>query len=59
MTIIFSLGTFGGSEESDLLDELLSAYNDGDEEAATSVLARPYIRYMDNAVSKSQIVDPW
>lgn len=46
------LGTFGGSEESALVDELLSAYNDGDEEAATSVLARPYIRYMDNAFAK-------
>jgi hypothetical protein len=35
LTIIFSFGTFEGSEESALLDELLSAYNDGDEEAAT------------------------
>lgn len=47
-----SHGTLGASEEAGIIDELLSAYNDGDEESAVEVLTRPYIKFMDNAFAK-------
>ena len=42
---------FNDSEEAGAVEELLTAYDDGDEETARRILALPLIKYMDNAVS--------
>ena len=34
------------------IEDLLQAYDDGDEESARRVLSLPLIKYMDNAVSQ-------
>ena len=41
---------FSSSEEAAAIEEILQAYDDGDEEAARKVLSLPLIKYMDNAV---------
>ena len=41
---------FSSSEEAAAIEEILQAYDDGDEEAARRVLSLPLIKYMDNAV---------
>ena len=41
---------FGASEEAGALEDLLRAYDDGDEEAGSLVLARPIFKYLDNMV---------
>ena len=41
---------FSLSEEAAAIEEILQAYDDGDEEAARKVLSLPLIKYMDNAV---------
>lgn len=43
---------FPESEECAAIDELLQAYDDGDEESARRVLSIPLIKYMDNAFAK-------
>ncbi|WAR11625.1 SNAG-like protein [Mya arenaria] len=40
------------SEEAGAVQELLTAYDDGDEEAARRVLSLPLIKYMDNVFNK-------
>ncbi|KAK3086731.1 hypothetical protein FSP39_022597 [Pinctada imbricata] len=45
-------GSLGGTEEAGIVEDLLLAYNDGDEEKAREVLNRPYVRYMDNCFAK-------
>lgn len=49
--LIFSYPGFGESEESIAAEELLTAYDSGDEEKARTVLGLPLFKYMDNAVS--------
>ncbi|XP_060576433.1 gamma-soluble NSF attachment protein-like [Ruditapes philippinarum] len=43
---------FTDSEECAAVDELLQAYDDGDEETARRVLSIPLIKYMDNCFAK-------
>ena len=43
---------FGFSEEAGALQDLLKAYDDGDDEAVRNTLSLPLFKYMDNAVSK-------
>lgn len=43
---------FGSSEEAGAIEELLQAFDDGDEENARRVLSLPLIKYMDNAFAK-------
>ena len=45
-----------GSEEAGIVEDVLLAYNDGDEDKAREVLNRPYVRYMDNCVSALSII---
>jgi len=47
---------FVDSEEAGVCDELLSAYDAGDEEAARRILNLPLITYMDNVVRG---LTPW
>ncbi|CAH1780497.1 unnamed protein product [Owenia fusiformis] len=47
-----SVPGFGSSEEAMCLEELLTAYDEGDQEKATEVLRRPIIRYMENDFTK-------
>lgn len=42
---------FGTSEEAGAVQDLLRAYDDGDDESARSTLSLPIFKYMDNAVS--------
>ena len=48
---MYSYPQFSSSEEAVAIEELLQAYDDGDEESARRVLSLPLIKYMDNAVS--------
>ena len=41
---------FSSSEEAAAIEEILQAYDDGDEEAARRVLSLPLMKYMDNAI---------
>ena len=41
---------FSSSEEAAAIEEILQAYDDGDEEAARRVFSLPLIKYMGNAV---------
>ena len=50
-SFLFSYPEFGASEEAGALEDLLRAYDDGDEEAGSLVLARPIFKYLDNMVS--------
>ncbi|KAJ8302475.1 hypothetical protein KUTeg_018871 [Tegillarca granosa] len=43
---------FGTSEEAMAVEEILQAYNNGDEDAVRAVLQLPLIKYMDNAFAK-------
>ncbi|RUS80588.1 hypothetical protein EGW08_011643 [Elysia chlorotica] len=43
---------FGASEEAGALEDLLRAYDDGDGEAGSLVLARPIFKYLDNMFAK-------
>ncbi|XP_041376174.1 gamma-soluble NSF attachment protein-like [Gigantopelta aegis] len=43
---------FGASEEAAAVENLLSAYDEGDEEAARQTLSLPLIKYMDNAFAR-------
>ena len=46
----FRYPDFNASEEAAALENLLKAYDEGDEDAARATLSLPLIRYMDNAV---------
>ena len=48
---------FGFSEEAGALQDLLKAYDDGDDEAVRNSLSLPLFKYMDNAVSKYMVFD--
>ena len=48
---------FGFSEEAGALQDLLKAYDDGDDEAVRNILSLPLFKYMDNAVSKYMVFD--
>ncbi|KAK0048265.1 gamma-soluble NSF attachment protein [Biomphalaria pfeifferi] len=43
---------FGASEEAGALEDLLRAYDDGDEEAGQQVLAKPIFKYLDNMFAR-------
>ncbi|KAK7475016.1 hypothetical protein BaRGS_00033763 [Batillaria attramentaria] len=43
---------FGSSEEAGALEDLLRAYDDGDDEATRATLSLPLFKYMDNAFAK-------
>ncbi|PVD21201.1 hypothetical protein C0Q70_19370 [Pomacea canaliculata] len=43
---------FGTSEEAGAVQDLLRAYDDGDDESARSTLSLPIFKYMDNAFAK-------
>ncbi|XP_059177045.1 gamma-soluble NSF attachment protein-like [Physella acuta] len=43
---------FGSSEEAGALEDLLRAYDDGDEEAGQAVLAKPIFKYLDNMFAR-------
>lgn len=55
LDIICSRGT-GEDEFIQGADELIQAFNDGDEDAAREVLSRPFVKFMDNCVRKSCIL---
>ena len=50
MFLSCSYPQFSSSEAAAAIEEILQAYDDGDEEAARRVLSLPLIKYMDNAV---------
>ena len=56
MFLSCSYPQFSSSEEATAIEEILQAYDDGDEEAARRVLSLPLIKYMDNAVRVECIV---
>ncbi|KAH9489756.1 hypothetical protein Btru_036663 [Bulinus truncatus] len=43
---------FGASEEAGALEDLLRAYDDGDEETGQQVLAKPNFKYLDNMFAR-------
>lgn len=47
---------FGSSEEAGALQDLLQAYDDGDDEAARATLSLPVFKYLDNAVSNINVL---
>ncbi|XP_067651910.1 gamma-soluble NSF attachment protein-like isoform X2 [Haliotis asinina] len=47
-----SLATFGSSEEAGALEDLLTAYDQGDEETGRRTLKLPIFKYLDNAFAK-------
>ena len=48
--VYLSYPQFSSSEEAGAVEELLQAYDDGNEDDARRVLSLPLIKYMDNAV---------
>ena len=50
--LVDSYPEFGFSEEAGALQDLLKAYDDGDDDAVRTTLSLPLFKYMDNAVSE-------
>jgi hypothetical protein len=51
--LISSRGT-GEDEFIQGADELIRAYNDGDEDEARAILSKPFVKFMDNCVSRQR-----
>lgn len=51
MCLCYSFPEFGYSEEGGVLQDLLKAYDDGDDDAVRTTLSLPLFKYMDNSVS--------
>ena len=53
--IYLSYPEFGSSEEAGALEDLLKAYDEGDDDEGRAVLARPLFKYQDNMVPRNSI----
>lgn len=52
----FRVHGFGSSDEAEVMEELLNAYDENDEEKLKTIVRKPVIRNLDNEVRNTEVV---